>query len=363
MSELTTEVTSSAATTRQTMRGVLKPAPRPGVEYRSDLPTPATPPPGHIKVKVAAASVCGTDREIVHHSPAAQAFNLSLPVIMGHEGSGTVVEVGVGVESVKPGDSVAFDSHIPCASCYQCRTGSAHLCEQMQLLGLRVDGLFAEYCTISERAVFRLPGNVDLESAALLEPAGVAMHALQEYDGSLLGKRVLITGGGPVGLFVAELARIAGAATVVVVEPNPYRQQFAKSLGAVAIEPGPEVPAHMHSLSADRHGFDIGFEASGHSSGLPAIISSLRVGGTVISVGFGPALESFDVAEQLNRRNLTLKGSFGRYLWSTWDLLSVLISDGKLDLKKFITHRLPLDEIDTAIDLLSKDSCKVLLVP
>lgn len=347
----------------RTMLGVVKSGPVTGVEFRDDLAEPMEVPAGQIKVKVAAASVCGTDREIYKYSPAAQAFNLRLPVIMGHEGSGTVVEVGAGVTAVKAGDKVAFDSHIPCNACYQCRTGSAHLCENMMLLGLHTDGLFAEYCVVSERVAFKLPEDFDLESAALLEPAGVAMHAIQAYGEPLLGKRVLITGGGPVGLFIAELARIAGAASVVVAEPNPYRRRFAESLGAIALEPSADFPARLQEMSVDRLGFDVGFEASGHPSSFSAITESLRVGGTFVSVGFGPRPDAFDPSEHLNRRDLTFNGSFGRLLWSTWDILSVLIAEGKLDLSKFITHRLPLSEFERAIELLSEDSCKVLIIP
>jgi threonine 3-dehydrogenase len=348
---------------RTSMRGILKSGPRMGADYSADLPHPDLVPPGHVKVRVEAASVCGTDREIWKYSPAAQAFNLRLPVVMGHEGSGTVVEVGEGTSDFSPGDNVAFDSHIACLYCYHCRNGRAHLCENMLLLGLHIDGLFAEYCVVPVQATYKLPSGFDLETAALLEPAGVAMHALQEHGHAVLGKRVLITGGGPVGLFIAELCRLGGAASVVVVEPNPYRRKFAESLGAKTLEPGPGVPEQVHAMSTDRLGFDVGFEASGHPASFDAIAQSLRKGGSFVAVGFGGPVSGFDVSEYLNRRNITFRGSFGRLLWSTWDDLVVLIEEGKLDLAKFITHRLPLSEIERAVELLSGESCKVLLLP
>lgn len=348
---------------RNTMRGILKPGPRPGVDYSTALSHPDVVPPGHIKVRVQAVSVCGTDREIWKYSPAAQAFNLRLPVVVGHEGSGTVVEVGEGGLGISPGDNVAFDSHIACLHCYHCRNGRAHLCENMLLLGLHIDGLFAEYCVVPVQAAYKLPPGFDLETAALLEPAGVAMHAMQEHGHAVLGKRVLITGGGPVGLFIAELCRLGGAAKVVVVEPNPYRRKFAEGLGATTLEPGPGVPEQVHAMGADRLGFDVGFEASGHPSSFNAIAQSLRKGGSFVAVGFGNPVGDFDVSEHLNRRNITFRGSFGRLLWSTWDDLVVLVGEGKLDLAKFITHRLPLSEIERAVELLSGESCKVLLLP
>lgn len=345
------------------MRAILKTGPQPGAEFRTDTPEPTEVPAGHIKVQIAAASVCGSDRAMYAYTDAAAAFKPELPKVMGHEGSGTIVKVGEGVTGLTAGDRVAFDSHVACYACFQCQNDNPHLCENMQLLGYHTDGLFAEYVVVPSQTAFKLPTDFNLEEAALLEPAGVAMHAIQAYDKPLLSKRVIITGGGPVGLFIAEIARIAGAAQVVVVEPNPYRREFAEKLGAIGMEPGDDIPQKLKALSTDRGGFDVGFEASGHPSGFPAILDSLRVGGAFVSVGFGQSLGEFDASEYLNRRNITFHGSFGRRLWSTWDLLSVLIAEGKLDLSKFITHRLPLAEFEQAIKLLSEESCKVLLLP
>ncbi|QGU03402.1 zinc-dependent alcohol dehydrogenase [Corynebacterium comes] len=345
------------------MRAIIKPGPQPGAEYQINAPEPIEVPAGHIKVQIAAASVCGSDRSMYQYNDAAAAFRPELPKIMGHEGSGTIVEIGGGITGFTPGDRVAFDSHVACYACFQCQNDNPHLCENMQLLGYHTDGLFAEYVVVPVQAAFKLPHDFNLEEAALLEPAGVAMHAIQASEQPLLSKRVLITGGGPVGLFIAELARIAGAAKVVVVEPNPYRREFAESLGAIGMEPNESIPEQLREMSQDRHGFDVGFEASGHPSSFPTILNSLRTGGTFVSVGFGRSLGEFDAAEYLNRRNITFKGCFGRRLWSTWDLLSVLIAEDKLKLSTFITHRLPLSEFERAIELLSEDSCKVILLP
>ena len=285
------------------------------------------------------------------------------PVVLGHEGAGTVVETGRSVTAVQAGDRIALDSHIACLNCYPCRSGDAHLCANMRLLGLHTDGVFAQECVVDANAAFKLPDGFPLDDAALLEPAGVAMHAVQRYGATLLSKRVLITGGGPVGLFIAELARIAGAAKVVVVEPNPFRQKFASGLGAQAVDPSSDVVGMCRDIGADRGGFDVGFEASGHAAGFSTILDSLRVGGTYVSVGFTRAPNDLDTAEYLNRRAITLVGSFGRRLWDTWDAVTTLVASGQLSLSTFITHRVPLDDFETAISLLSQDSCKVLIVP
>jgi len=342
------------------MRAIKKDEHAPGTAYVTDAPEPGSPGPGEITVKVAAASVCGSDVGIARYTPAARAFNLRLPVTMGHEGAGTVVAVGDGVTGFDVGDHVAFESHIACFDCYQCGIGNAHICENMQLLGLHVDGVFAESCTLSARAAYKLPTGIPLEHAALLEPSGVALHAIQATGESLLGRRVLITGAGPVGLFIAELAKIAGAARVVVVEPNPWRRGFAQTRGAIAVPPAE--PGFLRTLSG-RSGFDVAFEASGHPSGFPAAVGALRNGGVYVSVGFGNEPLSVDAGEYVNRRGIRLVGSFGRRLWSTWNILVSLVEEGRLDLGAFITHRLALSEFDLALELLSGEACKVLLLP
>lgn len=345
------------------MRAIVKTSRAPGVNYVDDAPAPEEPSYGEVKVAIAAASVCGTDREIVKYSPAAQAFHLRLPVITGHEGSGVVVSIGDGVTSVSVGDRVAFDSHVACFECYQCSIGNSHICERMLLLGLHIDGLFAEQVIVPARAVYRLPHDFPLETAALLEPAGVAMHAIQSCGQSLLGLRVLISGGGPVGLLIAELARLGGAAVVAVIEPNTWRREFAESRGAIGVDATAEGNARLSALAAARGGFDVGFEASGHPSAFDRVVAQIRKGGHYVSVGFGGTAVALDTSEVLNRRSITLHGSFGRRLWSTWDLLVALVIEGRLDLEAFITHRLKLDEFDRAIELLSEDSCKVLVLP
>jgi threonine 3-dehydrogenase len=343
------------------MKAIKKNHHAPGTEYTIDAPEPPEPGPGQIKIEVVAASVCGSDVGIAHYSAAARAFKLELPVTMGHEGAGIVSAVGAGVNGFQVGDHVALESHIACFDCYQCGIGNAHICENMRLLGLHVDGLFAQHCTLSARAAYRLPNSIPLDLAALFEPAGVAMHAIQATGESLLGQRVLVTGAGPVGLFIAELAKIAGAARIVVVEPNPWRREFAEARGVIAVPPAHDT-GYLAGLSG-RSGFDVAFEASGHPSSFPAAINALRKGGTYVSVGFGNDPVSLDAGEYLNRHAIRCIGSFGRRLWSTWNTIVSLVEEDRLDLGAFITHRLPLSEFDEALELLTGEACKVLLIP
>lgn len=344
------------------MRAILKAKPERGVEYRTDYPEPAVDA-GQVKIRIAAASVCGTDRELYEFSPMARAFNLNIPVVLGHECAGTVMEVGPGVESLRVGDTVALESHVACWNCYPCKTGDAHNCLNMELLGLHLDGGFAERLVVPATACFKLPEGFPLEQGALLEPAGVAMHAIQRSKVDMSGADVLITGGGPVGLFIAAIAKALGAGQVVVVEPNEYRRGLIDDLGATSVTPTDDVAGICRELSGPKVGFDVAFDASGVPAALASLFEAVRKEATVVAVGIpGRSLE-LDVAAYLIKKGLTFTGSFGRSLWGTWDQIAELVAGGKLDLSSFVTHRLPLSAMDEAIGLLSQDACKVLLIP
>ncbi|TDL41841.1 zinc-dependent alcohol dehydrogenase [Kocuria rosea] len=344
------------------MRAVLKHHPGRGAKYVTDHPEPEISA-GQVKIQVAAASVCGSDREIYEYSPMARAFDLNIPGIMGHECSGTVLEVGSGVTSLAVGDTVALESHWACGTCYPCRTADAHNCLNMELLGLHVDGGFAERLVAPAGACFKLPAGFPLDQAALLEPAGVAMHAIQRSELNLAGADVVISGGGPVGLFIAALADVMGAARVVVVEPNAYRRGLAESLGATALSLEQDVVAHCRAVSGGKCGFDVAFEASGVPAAMGPLLEAVRKEATVVAVGIPGRPIELDVAAYLIKKGLTFRGSFGRALWQTWEQLAAVVASGRLDLSQFVTHRLPLSALDEAIALLQGEACKVLLIP
>lgn len=344
------------------MKAVLKTSAERGATYTTDHADP-TPGDGQVVLQIAAASLCGTDREVYEWSPSAQAFNLDLPVVNGHEGSGTVVEVGPGVSDLKVGDRVALESHLVCGRCFSCRTGNAHTCERTRIIGMHIDGVFAEYMAAPQDICIKLPEHASLETGALLEAAGVAVHAIQRAGYAVAGGAVLVSGGGPVGLVVAYLARMMGAAHVVVVEPNPYRRAQAEKLGALAMAPGPEVVERCRELTGRRGGFDVAFECSGAPSALPALFEALRNEATLVTVGHPGRPVEINVAAHINKKGITLRGIFGRRLWDTWEQTMLLLDSGRLDLDWLITHRRPLSAIDDAVDLLTQESCKVLLVP
>jgi threonine 3-dehydrogenase len=344
------------------MKAVIKHAAERGIQVREDWAEPAAGP-GQVLLEVAAASLCGTDRELYEWTPSAQAFNLTPPVVLGHEGSGTVLAVGAGVENVTPGDQVALESHLICGRCYPCRTGSAHTCERTGILGMHIDGVFAERVAVPAGICVPLPESVSLETGALLESAGVAMHAVQRSGYAVAGQYVLVNGCGPVGLVIAQIALALGAAAVVAVEPNPFRRKQAESIGARVLDPSDDVVGVCRDLAGRRGGFDVAFEVSGVRGVLPPLLEALRREATLVTVGHPSEPAAIDIAAFVNKKGITLRGIFGRRLWDTWEQLLLLLQSGRIDLDWLITHRLALDEAEAAVELLTGDAGKVLLVP
>lgn len=344
------------------MRAVVKSSAAKGVEIREDWPEPVAGP-GEVLLQVAAASLCGTDRELYEWTQSAQAFNLELPVVLGHEGAGTVLAVGEGVESLAVGDRVAMESHLICHECFACRTGSAHTCERTRILGMHIDGVFAERVAVPAEICLKLPESISLETGALLEGAGVAMHAVQRSGLAVAGQNVIVNGCGPVGLVIIKLARLLGASTVLAVEPNPYRQEQARALGAEVLHPSDDLVGRAREIAGSRGGFDVAFEVSGVRGVLPPLFESLRREAVLVTIGHPGQPAEIDIAAYINKKGITLRGIFGRRLWDTWEQLLLLVGSGRLDLDWLITHRLPLDSADEAVELLSGDAGKVLLIP
>lgn len=342
------------------MQAVVKSRPEPGLDLVLDANEPSVGD-ADILVEVAATSLCGVDRHVHDWSSAGQAFVRSLPLVPGHETSGTIVAVGSAVTALRPGDRVALESHIVCGQCVDCRTGNPHLCTRQQILGLSRDGAFAERVAVPATSAFPVPPGVSFEEAALFEPAGVAVHALQR-TGPVVGKAVLVTGCGPIGLFLIELALLSGAATVIGVEVAAGRRALAERRGAVVIDPSVvEVAEEVRRLTPRRDGVDVAFEASGSPRALVWALNSVRVAGDVVTVGH-PGDVTIDVSRLINIRYLTLRGVFGRRLWDTWETLGALVGSGRFKLSGFISEVLPLADLPSAITRIG-DAGKVLVVP
>ncbi|OII38039.1 L-threonine 3-dehydrogenase [Curtobacterium sp. MMLR14_010] len=344
------------------MKAIVKTTAAPGVDLVEDHPEPIVGPED-VLLHVGAVSICGTDREMYEWTPAAVAFELDLPVVLGHEVSGTVIEVGSAVTRLAVGDRVALETHIPCGACFMCRTGNGHNCMAMKIVAMHADGAFAERVAVPERICFPLPDGMSLEVGALLEPAGVAWHALQRADLAVAGSSVLVSGCGPVGLLIVQFALHLGATEVIAIEPNPYRRAWAERLGATVFEPGPAVTESIAQTYAHRGGVDVAFEVSAAGAAYPTLFEAVRREGTIVTIGHPAGPVPVDIAKYVNKKGITLRGVFGRRLWDTWeDLVEVLVRGG-VDISWLITHRFPLGALGPAIDLLSGDANKVLVLP
>jgi len=343
------------------MRAIVKRLAAPGVEYATAFDEPEAGP-DRVVVKVAATSICGADRHLYLWDKMGQNLRPTLPLVMGHEVSGTIAAVGSGVNGWAVGDRVALESHLMCGECYMCRTGDAHLCERMRVLGITFDGAFAEYVSVPASICFRLPDGISFDAAALFEPAGVAMHAIQRA-GALAGGTVLVSGCGPIGLYLIQLAFLTGAARIVAVETNPYRRAMAKEIGAIVADPGDtDIPAFCRSVAPRRGGIDVAFEASGSDKVLGSLFESVRRDGLVVTVGH-PGAVSVEITSHINMKYVALKGVYGRRIWDTWEALLAFVDAGRIDLTGIVTHRLPIAEFDRSIELLSGDAGKILLYP
>jgi threonine 3-dehydrogenase len=344
------------------MRAVVKAAPGRGCEYVLDREELALRP-GQVRVEVAAASVCGSDAAFFESGYAGGDVGMTFPRTMGHEVGGVVVEVGPHADGIAVGMPVAVETHLHCGECFYCLAGNGHNCARMELLGVTVDGAFAERFVVPARSCFILPDGIDPKMAALLESAGSAMHAVLRSGVNLAGASVLVSGGGPVGLVAAQIADVLGARRVVVVEPNAYRRAMAERCGAVAVGIEADPREAADPITRARGGFDLALECSGAKPALANALDSVRREATVVAVGLVKDELPLDVSKTLISRGVTLRGSWGRSIWDTWHRLAALVVAGKVDLDGLITHRLPLGALPQALDLMRGEAGKVLLDP
>jgi (R,R)-butanediol dehydrogenase/meso-butanediol dehydrogenase/diacetyl reductase len=245
------------------------------------IPEPS-PGEGEVMVEVRATGICGTDLTIYHGAfPPERARP---PLVLGHEFSGTVAEIGKGVTGLKKEDPVVVDPLISCGTCYSCTEGFPHLCATLKLLGIDVNGSFAQYVTASASRTYPMPREMSFVEGALVEPLSVAVHAVRR-SALGVGDRALVIGGGPIGMLIALVCRSAGARTLVVTEMQEYRLEILEELGIQGHNPRTGKTGELVSRFFDGIGPDIAFEATGTSAGMQQAIECVRYRGTVVEVG------------------------------------------------------------------------------
>lgn len=344
------------------MRALVKTADAPGLTATS-WPDP-TPGPHDAVVKVAATSLCGTDAHIYRWDEWAQR-RVQPPRIIGHELCGHVVAVGREVSLVKVGDYVAAESHITCGRCFQCRTGQAHVCKHYKILGIDLDGSYAEYVALPEGVLWPTAPELPPEFACVQEPLGNAVDAALAED--LTGHTVLITGCGPTGLFAAAVARVAGAAVIIASDISDYRLGLAKQVGVDrtvnANTDGPEaVAAAVRDLTAGE-GVDAALEMSGDPTAMHQAFRAVKNGGRVTLFGIPTGSVCFDLPNEIIFKGIRVYGVTGRRLFGTWYRLAGLFKAG-LNVRPVVTHTFPMAEFATGFELIQSGQCgKVVLFP
>jgi threonine 3-dehydrogenase len=329
------------------MIAIAKTRPEPGIEI-IEAPEP-TIKPGHVKIKLEAASVCGTDLHIYSWDQWA-AGRIKPPRIIGHEFCGTIIEVGAGVTDRNVGDFVASESHIVCGKCRQCLEGQGHVCIDTQILGVDVDGGFAEFAVLPSQNARITPKSVSPILAAFQDALGNAVHTAMA--GPIKDQTILITGMGPIGQFAVSVCKALGAAAVYATEISPFRTELAYKVGADRVfNPLKEnVALELQKLAPG--GVDGVLEMSGHPSQLEIAIESVRPGGRISLLGvYGDQVQPVRINE-LIFKGIDVQAIVGRKIWETWDQMSELLESGKLQLDDVVTHVMHYTDFQKAMELM-----------
>ncbi len=338
------------------MKALVKASAAPGLVLQ-DVPEPELSPTD-VLIRIRKTSICGTDVHIWNWDPWAQR-TIPVPMHVGHEFCGVVEAVGSGVTDITPGELVSGEGHIVCNRCRNCLAGRRHLCPNTLGVGVNRPGAFAELLAIPCRNVYKVDPRIPEDVVSLFDPLGNAVHTALAWN--LVAEDVLITGAGPIGCMAAAVCRFAGARHVVVTDPNPWRLDLARRLGATrTVNPARESLAEVKRELDMHEGFDVGLEMSGHPAGLRDILEHTCNGAKVSLLGIFPEPVAIDW-DKVIFKGLVLKGIYGREMFETWYKMSSMIRAG-LDVAPVITHRYPFTDFQAAFDtMLSGQAGKVVL--
>ncbi len=309
-------------------------------------------------IRVEKTGICGTDLHIYNWDAWAQK-TIPVPMVVGHEFVGKIVEVGSNVTDFFPGEIVSGEGHVVCGRCRNCLAGRRHLCKDTQGVGVNRTGAFAEYIALPMTNVWHHNPAIDREIASIFDPLGNAVHTALSFD--CLGEDVLITGAGPIGLMATAVVRHAGARHIVVSDVNPFRLELAKRMGAtLAVDARHRTMADVQQELGMREGFDVGLEMSGAASALRTMLANMCHGGKIAMLG----IPSEQIAIDWNLvvfNMLTIRGIYGREMYETWYKMSVLLDSG-LDISPVITHRFHYSEFEKGFEAMQQGlSGKVIL--
>ncbi|AFH94025.1 L-threonine 3-dehydrogenase [Providencia stuartii] len=338
------------------MKALSKLKAEPGI-WMAEVPKPEL---GHndVMIKIRKTAICGTDVHIYNWDEWSQK-TIPVPMVVGHEYIGEIVEIGQEVKGFKIGDRVSGEGHITCGHCRNCRGGRTHLCRNTIGVGVNRPGCFAQYLVLPAFNAFKIPDNIPDEIAAIFDPFGNAVHTALSFD--LVGEDVLVSGAGPIGIMAAAVCRHVGARHVVITDINDYRLELAKKMGVTrAVNVGRENLKDVMKELGMQEGFDVALEVSGSPAAFHSMLDTMNHGGRIALLGIPSSEMAIDWSKVIFK-GLFIKGIYGREMFETWYKMATLIQSG-LDLSPIITHQFSIDDFQKGFDVMrSGQSGKVIL--
>jgi threonine 3-dehydrogenase len=315
-----------------------------------------------VLVRVSTTSICGTDLHIYGWDRWSQG-RIKPPVTLGHEFCGIVERVGEDVTAVKPGDFVSAEMHLNCGHCHQCRQGEAHICQNLKIIGIDMDGAFAEFVKIPATNIWKLDTAIPEHYAAILDPLGNAVHTV--LAGAIAGQTVLVTGCGPIGLMSIAVAKACGSSTVFATETNEHRRAMAKEMGAdFVLNPAAEDPVVKILEGTGGTGVDVLLEMSGQPAAIQQGFKALRAGGRASLLGIPTENVPLDLVQDVIFKGATVQGIYGRRMYGTWVQMTALLKAGRVNLEPLFGERMVLDNFEAAFAKLHSGLAgKILMYP
>jgi threonine 3-dehydrogenase len=325
--------------------------------WMEDVPEP-TIGINDVLIRIMKTGICGTDIHIWKWDAWASK-TIPVPMVVGHEFVGEIVEVGSNVNDFHPGQIVSGEGHVVCGRCRNCLAGRRHLCADTKGVGVNRPGAFAEYISLPMTNVWVHHDDIDKDVASIFDPFGNAVHTALSFP--VLGEDVLVTGAGPIGIMGAAVAKHAGARYVVITDVNPWRLELARKMGVtLAVNPMEQSLADVQKQLGMHEGFDVGLEMSGNATAFQDMLANMAHGGKIAMLGIPPEQISIDWNTVIFNM-LTIKGIYGREMYETWYKMTVMLQGG-LDIAPIITHRFHHTEFEEAFAvMLSGESGKVVL--
>ena len=338
------------------MKALVKRERKPGL-WLEEVPEP-TMGINDILIEVLDTGICGTDLHI-YNWDAWASKTIPVPMVVGHEFVGRILDVGSNVNDFRPGEIVSGEGHVVCGRCRNCMAGRRHLCAETQGVGVNRPGAFAERIVLPMTNVWHHDPSLPREVQAIFDPLGNAVHSALSFP--VLGEDVLITGAGPIGAMAAAVVRHAGARFVVVTDVNPYRLRLAQSMGATrAVDVRSEDLGDVQKQLGMSEGFDIGLEMSGNPTAFRQMLANMSHGGKIAMLGIPEQEMSIDWTSVVFNM-LTIKGLYGREMYETWYKMTVMLQSG-LDISPVITHRMEFTDYEQGFAAMKSGNCgKVIL--